>query len=1176
MTPGGLASRPLQTDDMAIVAIGLAGRPSGDPVPNGFHCRWFTSAAVGTPHLGYRLYRRDSQRPEYTNVWPAADPPPSWLQGTPSASTKAVYFADPQHAVEVALDCRSQVTLSAHDYYTADIVAQQVVPAGQQIVELLADRIGSLHLDGVFLVNQLRAAPVEVGSGWQEVSLDLCLPIGFDEPWRFLYPARRSASHVPTAMNSDWQSAMDRLLPNEILPPPRGLQGTAFEQLRDWIGAMLHKAVRRGWGHRPEALAALKTDMAAALPNEPTFEVTFWGILQAAALDPTLARALAFGCFLPASATQKPQDFRIVGTWNLHRDAHLGWRIDWETKGVNTQALHYMDAHTNAVFAPPAQVVAAASPNWQATRTNCALTTPGFTMNWSGNPKMVRVWVRAATPGDGARLDAFSGGVLVDRAQIPPGDTGDVVVSGPQLQQVILTGVDRVYLIEADDEPPDPTLSAITYNIALGQPALPSAPQPVTATALAGATQGTNDLRNVIEVTWSALDDPSPGTATRYLLRRYGLGTGKSPASAGAPVDLTPDGGVWRTQVSPKFIDAGVPDGWYAYEIEGVDLLGRQGPWGPPGWGANSSNVVGVFGAVRPPSPAIIDAWLLDSSDPLQPPGVRRPPKGNDGDIWVQWKWSAERAAQCPDATHFLTRLSAPEPNKLVGRVTAASQSGANWLCKTTLELPIANCLIREKLVIGAIAFSIVANTAGKNAEVTVEAFKDPAAPTGIIPPTTGRCACIVSPTSPLYVDATEASAWGSILAHVAIVPGQQDYETVLAGPLLTASPSMPIRAGAIALTAVRPVPGGRPDLESKVATWRIVAVDRSLPALPSQAPIGPTYAAYPDYWGNSHVKLSWSAQRGFLYEVYRAADAALLVANQVLARNGLAAFNIPGGRAMTDQEWASLAGHRGIETAFQRVSGPVSAQGATATFEDSVASRASNRLFWRIGVVTEDGRRPTISIGGETTPALGPPLGPVKLRDPQPPAAPVWAAVTAGDRTIALSWTPCSETDFSEFRLYRAWNRDALAELRDLQPIWKGSTSTYSDHVPAGLVDWFYRIVAVDTSGNVSPPSQIRRAQALDRSVSAPGTVLNASRIAGKVHVQFSHADPGVSCMVQRRVGNGPWLGASGWLKPGTADTEFADPNPRADLELRIKARSVHGVLNTTWPTAYVLKGLP
>lgn len=93
---------------------------------------------------------------------------------------------------------------------------------------------------------------------------------------------------------------------------------------------------------------------------------------------------------------------------------------------------------------------------------------------------------------------------------------------------------------------------------------------------------------------------------------------------------------------------------------------------------------------------------------------------------------------------------------------------------------------------------------------------------------------------------------------------------------------------------------------------------------------------------------------------------------------------------------------------------------------------------------------------------------GPASItpKDTFPPAVPVGLNASAGIGAIELAWERNTETDFKEYRVYRAAGDGPFVQIAEGL-----EAPTYSDHNVESGKRYRYRIVAVDQTGNASEP---------------------------------------------------------------------------------------------------------
>ncbi|MFH1958084.1 MAG: fibronectin type III domain-containing protein [bacterium] len=115
-------------------------------------------------------------------------------------------------------------------------------------------------------------------------------------------------------------------------------------------------------------------------------------------------------------------------------------------------------------------------------------------------------------------------------------------------------------------------------------------------------------------------------------------------------------------------------------------------------------------------------------------------------------------------------------------------------------------------------------------------------------------------------------------------------------------------------------------------------------------------------------------------------------------------------------------------------------------------------------------------------------------------PAAPAGLTAIAGDKEVSLSWTANAETDVAGYNVYRSTNQTAWSVA--------GSTTliNYTDTGLVNNVTYWWRITAVDTSGNESSSSTVVSAMpySLDETAPAAVTGLTAGSAYNALHLQW------------------------------------------------------------------------
>ncbi|HBV97451.1 MAG: hypothetical protein JL50_08235 [Peptococcaceae bacterium BICA1-7] len=391
--------------------------------------------------------------------------------------------------------------------------------------------------------------------------------------------------------------------------------------------------------------------------------------------------------------------------------------------------------------------------------------------------------------------------------------------------------------------------------------------------------------------------------------------------------------------------------------------------------------------------------------------------------------------------------------------------------------------------------------------------------------------------------------------------------------------------------------------------------------------PCGPfcaQLATRADWYGISRFTLSWETRPGETYQVYRALGEAIYALDRQAHGAGAHPFpNDPGGvwpvgiyseiiaeadrKAIVQEDFnlldaalhsgsdeairityrklhadtqRLLAGQACVESAYSLRHGhPLTA--GQVPFTDEFDGRSRAHWFYRVTALSHSGVE---SHKTEPTP-------PICCPDVVPPAPPTAHMALAGEGVVKLHWLPSSAEDLNCYLIYRADGEDAATDIRSMfqvaritkdptvpgavdekPPAWVtdqgGNVVTprrleYCDPAPPGK-EWFYRIVAEDSSGNRSQPSIILRGRAL-LAPPAPPVWNPPARVPEtnpvKIQLSWTHpTDQRLACLVERRVAGGSlWIGVSSWLPRSVYNFKDTPPDITLAWEYRLRVRN-HG----------------
>jgi fibronectin type 3 domain-containing protein len=150
----------------------------------------------------------------------------------------------------------------------------------------------------------------------------------------------------------------------------------------------------------------------------------------------------------------------------------------------------------------------------------------------------------------------------------------------------------------------------------------------------------------------------------------------------------------------------------------------------------------------------------------------------------------------------------------------------------------------------------------------------------------------------------------------------------------------------------------------------------------------------------------------------------------------------------------------------YRSVSGGSFVHIATRTASDYVDTGLTNGTTYSYKVSAVD---TTGNESAQSTEVSGSPVG--SGADTNAPSPPTGLTATASDRAIVLNWNDSGEADLANYKVFRSFSGGAYVHI---------VTRVVSDYVDGALtngIEYFYKLKAVDTSGNESGFSSIASA---------------------------------------------------------------------------------------------------
>ena len=139
--------------------------------------------------------------------------------------------------------------------------------------------------------------------------------------------------------------------------------------------------------------------------------------------------------------------------------------------------------------------------------------------------------------------------------------------------------------------------------------------------------------------------------------------------------------------------------------------------------------------------------------------------------------------------------------------------------------------------------------------------------------------------------------------------------------------------------------------------------------------------------------------------------------------------------------------------------------------------------------------------LGRESAPSGEGAASPV---DRTPPAPPVGVAVRSGEGSVLVTWRLSPEADAVGYHVERATSQNGLYTRLTTRPL-PADAPVLSDSTVSGGRPYFYRVLAVDSTGNASEPSTAIVALPTDRTPPLPPTGVTATVQARRLTVRWA-----------------------------------------------------------------------
>ena len=210
--------------------------------------------------------------------------------------------------------------------------------------------------------------------------------------------------------------------------------------------------------------------------------------------------------------------------------------------------------------------------------------------------------------------------------------------------------------------------------------------------------------------------------------------------------------------------DRALADGWYSYQVRGIDLFGRLGPW-------SLTKTARVQDHLPPPAPQAVSAAYLDALDPFLGQADQDWTAANGPGLKVNWEWAGSQRLQAPDvlppAAEFRIYTAGGPINSLSGTVTQAIDQGSVTDLVTDINWKsAADDLAGEVLRVNNDFFSVLSNSAGPGCVIRVTNLANPA-----LTPLPGPCSLAYTPGRTYWTDYIQTTNWNR---RFSVIPAEE------------------------------------------------------------------------------------------------------------------------------------------------------------------------------------------------------------------------------------------------------------------------------------------------------------------------------------------------------------------------------------------------------------------
>ncbi len=817
--------RKQNPDLLSMVGLGTSGgqlRADGSTMESGVHLRWQIGESLGFPPGGFDLYRRRQNLDLYARCgtlavtdlgeifWvPVSEAGGQLMDFTPSGrglairgcgqktqssislpgrQTLRLRLRDPARHLRITFDRRTRPTPIATAFCTSpegpvSVERQTAVQSGNEwILRLFSDRIDEVIVRGEDMII-CEICVVLVKDGY-EVGWD---PLPLNDPYRIYLPITHPVWGSPHAHAPDDNAEAEARLPVNLPIEKHQTYAKGFSQ-------KLHSIIYDLVGTDPQHLHHLTdADATGVILDWPGLQ-----LLKLMALDPNLARTLGLYWHDATAVPDQFYDYRLVAHYtDVPGVAHFdvtpvpGKRYDYATLQVGRRYGTILELEGLRYISPnPMDVVQS---EWSASLMSAlfietALQAPiSITL-----PDRVPVTVLYVSASAEVTATAYLGSKVVVTLNVSAGQQGIVLQTSDGMDALRLETLGDLTIFEIVLRPTAETLNDIeyvTFHHRVEQPpplAVPELNQPVSIASRTGLdeTGSLVEHQSSIGLHWTLPETSGnglrAGAPVLYHVRRADQGKDERPAPITEGVILNEHAPMVITerrnqppapQLGMSYIDRSIADGWYSYQVHGIDLFGRLGNWCQP-------QTVRTLDRLPPPTPQSVTAHYLDPADPWLSESDKEWATANGTGLRVNWEWPGMFRLQAPDVippdAEFRIYSKVGELNSVRGNVISVTHRGTTSELVTDLSLSTApDELSGEYIRVGGDFFEITGNSTGNDCLVTVINLTAP-----VLMPEPGPCTIVFSRERSYWTDYGVTTNWEkrsktAAVADTAVINGQ-------------------------------------------------------------------------------------------------------------------------------------------------------------------------------------------------------------------------------------------------------------------------------------------------------------------------------------------------------------------------------------------------------------------